>query len=318
MAKKKTDPIISNIDEVAEFSIKLQIFEIIINAVLISLALAVIFRIFAFYALLAIFFGILYFILAIIHLLIRSGKFRFKALYSIVNKYPSLNERLQTAYDNRKVRNIIVDSLRSEVSSGLEKMRYSSFLETGPIVTKILVSIVLIFTLLSINFINFEGIDINSIPMVGDNEIIQQIANSVGLGTNPNKGFSPESGENFTSREKVDEDLIGGGSGGKLPGINEGPLPGEGGGVGTEENPNIFGDPSSAKIQGKNIDLEMHPEYGGDIEIKDVDKIDSVSKFNERLKGKSAEIPEQDPVEYREMIRKYFQSLQNILKEEKQ
>ncbi|HIE34192.1 MAG TPA: hypothetical protein EYP86_03535 [Candidatus Altiarchaeales archaeon] len=317
MAKKKTDPIISNIDEVAEFSIKLQIFEIIINTVLISLTLAIIFRIFAFYALLAIFFGILYFILAIIHLLIRSGKFRFEALYSIVDRYPSLDERLQTAYDNRKVRNIILDSLRSEVSSGLEKMRYSSFLETGPIVTKILVSIVLIFTLLSINFINFEGIDMNPIPFIGDNEIIQQIANSVGLGTNPDKAFNPESGENFTSREKVNEDLIGGGSGGKLPGINEGPLPGEGGGVGSEENPNIFGDPSSAKIYGENLDMEMHPEYGGEIEIKNIGRRDLTQRFSDRLRGKSADIPEQEPVKYEKMIRKYFLSLQDILKEEK-
>jgi hypothetical protein len=115
----------------------------------------------------------------------------------------------------------------------------------------------------------------------------------------------------------VDEEKLGGESGGEMPGFSEGPIPGFGGGVGEDSNPDIYGEASSAKIAGKDIYMEVHPEYGGEIEIKNVEQKKIGGEFTGDLRGKSAEIPEQDPVEYRELIKKYFQSLQNILEEQK-
>jgi len=317
MAKKLNDLILENLDEVVKFSIKIRIFRIILNAIIVSLLFAILLRLFAIHAIISIFFGILYFILSLIYLSLRASLYRNDAIHLIVDRYPSMNERLQAAYDNIKKSNIIVDSLRSDVLKRFKKMYCSSFLDMGPIITRVFLSVILIFILLSINFIHFEGFAANSIPH-GEN-ILGDIINSIGFGNkriDNTRNIEEFVSENFTTRERIEEDSIGGESGGQLPGISEGPIPGMGGGVGYEENPDIFGEPSSARIHGDNINMEIHPEYGGEIEIEDVEvEKRKLNRFEERLMGKSAEIPEQEPPEYSEIIRKYFQSLQNILKE---
>jgi hypothetical protein len=98
--------------------------------------------------------------------------------------------------------------------------------------------------------------------------------------------------------------------GGKTPGYNEGPLPGEGGGVGTKGNKNIYAAPTTAKIEGQNVDMEVHPEYGGQINIEDTEQKEQANtNFQVPDAVEAARNPEQEAVEYADMIKTYFQKL---------
>ncbi len=304
------DPIVSRLSEVKKLSWEIHAFCVILNTIIVFLVFAIILRFFGIPSIIAICPAIIYLMINIIYKVYRTN-----VIKSVVSKYPSLDERLQTAYDNRKVKNIIVESLLKDVSKRMDKIRYSSFLNAREVMSRTILTVILVFVFLSINFINIEDLGFNFQGFI-DKDLLEQIEDFTGFDIVHDE-FQPEEGERFESKNKIEEERLGGESGGELPGVNEGPIPGFGGGIGEELNPDIYGEPSSAKIAGKDIDMEMHPEYGGGIEIRDVEEERVRGEFSGNLKGKSAEIPEQDPVEYRELIRKYFQSLQNILEEEK-
>jgi len=303
------DPIVSRLSEVKKLSWEIHAFCVILNTIIVFLVFAIILRFFGIPSIIAVCPAIIYLMINIIYRVHRAN-----VIKSIVIKYPSLNERLQTAYDNRNVRNIIVESLVKDVSKRMDKIWYSSFLDTKEVMSRTILTVILVFIFLSINFINIEDLGFNFQGLIG-RDFLDQIEDFTGFDIVHDE-FQWEEEEKFESKNKVEEDKLGGESGGELPGVSEGPIPGFGGGVGEEPNLNIYGEASSAKIAGKDIDMEVHPEYGGEIEIKDVEEEKIRGEFSGNLKGKSAEIPEQDPVEYREIIRKYFQSLQNILEEE--
>lgn len=305
------DPITLNLGEVKKLYGKIHAFYVILNTIMVFLIVAIIFRFFTIPIIIAVCPAIIYMIVDFIYRIHQTN-----VIKSLVTKYPSLDERLQTAYENRWVSNIIVESLLKDVCRGMDKVRSSSFLDMRGLMSRTVLSVILVFILLSINFINIEDLGFNFRGLVGG-DLLDKIEDLTGLDIVKDDEFQADNEEKFESKHKVEEDKVGGESGGELPGINEGPIPGLGGGVGEESNPNIYGEPSSAKISGKNIDMEVHPEYGGEIEIKNVEQKRGEGEFSDNLKGKSAEIPEQDPVEYRELIKRYFQSLQNTLKEEK-
>ena len=98
-------------------------------------------------------------------------------------------------------------------------------------------------------------------------------------------------------------------SGGSVPGFNEGPLEGSGGGAGEEDNKDIYGAPSSARLEGRDVKMEVHPEYGGEVEIRDVEEQAASKSFKMPEEIQSAGTPEQEPVEYEEIIKKYFEKL---------
>ncbi|VVB94053.1 Uncharacterised protein [uncultured archaeon] len=62
----------------------------------------------------------------------------------IEDKYPELNERLRTAYDNRDESNVIIESLKSYVSEMLGKVSASQLFSKSRIAAKIIVTIVFI------------------------------------------------------------------------------------------------------------------------------------------------------------------------------
>jgi hypothetical protein len=302
------DPIISRLSEVKKLSWKLSVFCVILNALVIFLVFAIVLRLFGIHAIIAVCPTIVYLMITVIYTVYKTN-----VIKSVISRHPSLNERLQTAYDNRNVKNIIVESLIKDVSRGMDMIQYSSFLNARGVMSRTILTVILVFVFLSINLVNVDDIGFNFRGFIG-NEFIDQIEDFTGFRIFQNE-FQPDEDERFESKNKIEEDKLGGESGGELPGFNEGPIPGLGGGTGEESNPDIYGEPSSANIAGRNIDMEMHPEYGGEIEIKDVEEERRGGEFSGDLKGKSAEIPEQDPVEYRELIRKYFQSLQNVLED---
>jgi hypothetical protein len=109
---------------------------------------------------------------------------------------------------------------------------------------------------------------------------------------------------------KKEAEKIGGAYGGKAPGFSEGPLAGTGGGTGENDNQNLYGAPTSARIEGQNVKMEVHPEYGGEVDIEDTRKPSDTRPFNPLESVDSAASDRsQDPVEYEEVIRSYFEKL---------
>jgi len=88
---------------------------------------------------------ILSFIIAIIAAFLRhknDHKIKFNLL--IESKYPELNEKVRTAYDNISESNVIVDSLKNSVLSGLTIVSASKLLATSVVVTKIIVVMIFV------------------------------------------------------------------------------------------------------------------------------------------------------------------------------
>ncbi len=303
------DPISVRLEEVRELTVKISLFAVVLNSILVFLVSAIVLRVLGITAIIALCPMAIYAILNIIYSI-----HKINAITSVVKNYPSLDERLQTAYDNRGESNIIVESLIKEVDNRMKKIRYSPFLDTQKVLSRTIFSVILIFIFLSINFINIEDLNLDLHKYVGA-DIIDQIEDFTGFDISQNNNFQVSKDEEFETKNKVEDDLIGGDIGGETPGVSEGPISGSGGGTGEKADDDIYGDMSCAEIAGKNMGMEMHPEYGGEITIKDISEERAQEVFSDNLKGKSAEIPEQDPVEYRELIKKYFQSLQKISQE---
>ncbi len=150
----------------------------------------------------------------------------------IERENPFLEDRFGTAIDNEDKDNIVVKDLINQVYLDLGKARTDSLLHMRRVGLEIGISVIVVFLLLFLMFIGFEGVDIGGF---------------IGGSSGGSGGGGGNSGQ-------------GGGSGG-----------GEGGGntpadqevsMGMGDTQNIFGNPTVAKIEGKDIELEIHPEYG--------------------------------------------------------
>ncbi|MCZ7392634.1 MAG: hypothetical protein ABOK23_10960 [Candidatus Methanoperedens sp.] len=141
----------------------------------------------------------------------------------IEKKYPELNEKLRTAYDNRNETNVIVEALKSLVLSGLTVVSSSRLIATSIVVTRIGIVII---------FVSTAAV----IPFCQDCR------------------FSPETLTNtYTNISKT----ITGSTGG----VNEtitavGPIQNIQN-IGTQGSGDIIGKPKIASLQGKNIDLSL-------------------------------------------------------------
>ncbi len=64
-------------------------------------------------------------------------------LYLLIEKkYSELKEKLRTAFDNKQESNIIVDSLKSDVSGALDKVSSAHILTTGKLFSKLLITVI--------------------------------------------------------------------------------------------------------------------------------------------------------------------------------
>lgn len=64
-------------------------------------------------------------------------------LYLLIEKkYSDLKEKLRTAYDNREESNIIVDSLKSEVSGSLDKASSAQILTSGKLMSRLIITVI--------------------------------------------------------------------------------------------------------------------------------------------------------------------------------
>lgn len=233
-----------------------------------------------------------------------------RTIEKVSGKYPSLDCRLQTAYEYRNKPNLIAERLVDDVSGRMDKVRSSSFVSGKEISLRVFMIIFLLFVFLSASFIDIKGAGLRlredlmkqleemDLPLDGGGEGQDRFS----------LGGSNSERSNYSNKD--DENKIGGISGGNVPGFNEGPLPGAGGGAGESGNEDIYGAPTSVRIEGRNIEMEVHPEYGGQIELPepdDFDRVDAESTVFQDIE--SARTPDQEPVEYEEVIRKYFEKL---------
>lgn len=149
----------------------------------------------------------------------------------IENKCPELREKLRTAYDNRKESNVILDSLKNQVSMHLTKISSSDLLSTAKMILRIIVTIIFISGSVMIT-LNPEEY---AIPP----EVLTGMANSITSKTN-----------------KTIEDL-----GFGRPEIDEK--------TGIRGKGEIFGKPKIASIQSKNIDLTIYSGIGTGFELRE-------------------------------------------------
>ncbi|PWB56933.1 MAG: hypothetical protein C3F06_00120 [Candidatus Methanoperedenaceae archaeon] len=83
----------------------------------------------------------------------------------IEEKYPELNERLRTIYDNKENRNVVLENLAESVLEDIDKIKYSSFFETKRLGIRIAIILLLVTFLVSSSIIN---------PLYFDQKINQQ------------------------------------------------------------------------------------------------------------------------------------------------
>jgi hypothetical protein len=140
------------------------------------------------------------------------------------SKYPELREKLRTAYDYRNETNVIVDSLKNVVLSGLAIVSASKLLTASTIILKIIITVIFILGAFYI-----QGHPEVQIPK-------QTFTNLTNLATGG-------SGDNGTIIGATDAPL-------ELDKTNF-----RGGG-------DIFGKPRIATIEGKNIDLSLNSGSG--------------------------------------------------------
>ncbi|MGB8217309.1 MAG: hypothetical protein WCE94_08410 [Candidatus Methanoperedens sp.] len=169
---------------------------------------------------------VLAFIIAIISALLlhrKDGKINVNQL--IENKYSELKEKLRTAYDNRDEANVIVDSLKDNVSDSLTTVSSSSLLAKTTIISKILVTIIFI-----------AG--------------VAMISSNPGTYTIPPETIA----NNFNN-------ITGGGGAGNEAITTVGPIQNIPT-VGSQGGGDIIGKPKIASLEGKNIDLSLYTGIG--------------------------------------------------------
>lgn len=166
----------------------------------------------------------------------RKVKFNFL----VENKYPELKEKLRTAYDNISESNVIVDSLKSLVLTGLAIVSSSKLIQGSVIVTKIILVIIFISTATIISL----NPDEYSIP---PDTVANNFKNLTGIG---NEDTNVSIGDINSRLEDMEN-------------------------AGQNGTGNIFGKPKIASIEGKNIDLTMYSGMDTGFEVKDTSAANS-------------------------------------------
>ncbi len=293
--------IVTKLTEVDKAISNIMVFILLINSVILFLLFATVFTLFGIDLRLVVIIPLFYLPVALIW-----KKMRTDTINLVTQEYPTLDERLQTAYDNKDRDNFIMRRLNNDVSRRMDDVCCSSFTNVKKLTSRTIFAVILAFVFLSINFINLSQILPFGDEFLGElNTVGEALGINIGL-SSPSEPGAWES-SNYSNEEE--QERLGGRAGGQQPGINEGPVPGQGGGTGYTGEQDIFGNPSSAKIEGENVNIEIHPEYGGEIEIKDVGD-DSLESDEFSLSGvQGSRAPEEEPLKYEQIIKNYFEKL---------
>jgi len=165
-------------------------------------------------------------------LLIRRGDKYRNVILLIEKKHPILHERLRTAYDNRERKNLVMDTLSSDVNSSLGSVRSGSLLSHSGMVLRLAIAGTIVMGSLFIN-INDKHINPETIREISD--AIEKLAND--------KKEDESLGVSFDDIQEIS-------------------------GTSTGAEGNIHGNPTIAKLTGKRIDLLLYSGTGSGLELQ--------------------------------------------------
>ncbi len=157
--------------------------------------------------------------------------------------YPQLRERLSTAYDNRRLVNIVVWDLISAVEGELRGVRGGRLLKKNLIISRLLMAA---FLLLAVFYVVEEG------TSVGPDDIDKALAGVPFIGE--------EAGGSLDANESIDGEDDSAGS------LDEGEGEGD---EGSERGGNILGKPTIASIEGKKIDIVLYSGGGVGLQLRE-------------------------------------------------
>jgi hypothetical protein len=225
--------------------------------------------------------------------------------------YGGLGERLKTALDNQGRKNIIVEDLVGDVTKRMDDVESSVFFNPSSVSKRIATIVILAFLFFSIIALDLRGLAHDNLRFLLDDGGIEDALNLLSEATSGgSRIFGDRGWEDSGLNAPEEQDRLGGEAGGETPGISEGPLPGQGGGIGIDSGGDIFGDASSASLAGKDVEFKMHPEYGGDIEVRDAAASHITRKFNLEDVLSVEECPDCSVgPENEDMVRRYFESI---------
>jgi hypothetical protein len=219
----------------------------------------------------------------VITYLARRARTKTGMLEKIEKGNPLLKDSLRAAYDNRKKDNLIVRELVRDVSYNLEDLQTDSYLSLRRTNFYVITSIILVFLILGLMFIGFEGLGLTGFFGGGGGGNGDSNSNSQGNGAGG--GGAEGSGETPESQDTS---------------------------IGTGGPQDIYGDVSIARIDGNEMDLEIHPEYGEGTEIADSE--DPGSRAAEIQDGfiqatAAESYVENIPAELEGAVKRYFEKL---------
>jgi hypothetical protein len=142
-----------------------------------------------------------------------------RTIGSIVLKYPALDERLQTAYDNRKESNVLAERLINDVSKRMDDLHSSAFMSAKGVFLRVFVIVILLFSLLSIHLVEIQQAGIN---FRTDLEKAINVLSGNGDGSGGSDTMSMGGGKEWergNHSAKKETEKIGGAYGGKAPGL---------------------------------------------------------------------------------------------------
>lgn len=258
-----------------------KIYEAILDAILVFMIICILFLFLKINGLYASIFAIAYFAYRLVKY------FKFDIVEEVARRYPKLNERLQTAYDNRDVKNIIVSDLSERVSRDMDEIRYSSFFPARNVTKKAIAVVFLSFIMISLTFANVERIVDESIEKIlppttpgGNGGVLQQ-----------------NQTEKATNKTRTNKTRFG------FPGGDTG-------------ESDILGDPSIANIEGENIDFKIYRGVSSELAIRKAEK-QELPEF-----GTSEQFPvdaiassenvDTTPLVHQEIIKNYFTNLAKL------
>ncbi|MFH1125518.1 MAG: hypothetical protein V1703_00190 [Candidatus Altiarchaeota archaeon] len=283
----------------------IKLFELAMNAIVCFLFFAVIMTIAHWSIYLSLIPTVLYVVIALSKRALQSD-----VVGTIEKKTGRLQERLKTAYDNKNKENIIVSSLISDVSGEMDNMEASSFMNQRRVSYKVVASIALIFLILVLTVIDLRWILANTFDF---DMMMRSITNAMKeRGIQYERAVGGEDrweGSNLTTESEKEK--LGAEPGGERPGFQMGPIPGGGGGVGSDDRADIYGKASSAAIEGENVDFNLRPDYGGEVEIKnDNEDEQQVNAINPEG-VESADTCDECAIgpEHEDLVKRYFEKI---------
>lgn len=209
--------------------------------------------------------------------------FKFNIISEVVRRYPKLNERLQTAYDNISVESLIARDLRQRVSKDMDEIKYSSFFPARNISKKVLAIVCMAFIMISLTFANVD----------------QYVEESIGkiLPSSPSNGGSQVTqADKQINKTRVNRTRI------AVPGEDTG-------------ESNIWGEASIAKIEGENIDFKIYRGISSELGMRraetELPEYGTSEQFPVSAIA-SSEYEENLPKVHEEVIKNYFTNLSQL------